>query len=188
MPAVTFTLASLPSSTAKRLRFEPRDAPWVNTSGAVVTPDGFESSYPRGAAQSITLDTGPWRVRIGLSWYPFDVPAAGGDLAELIVWSIPADAPATTIAAAVAEFLTANPNGLLTQADADANYAPVFPTSQSIVIDPATGNVTSVTTDGVTTNYTYNPDGSVHTDACNGVIRDYGYDGSGNLTSITARS
>ena len=109
MPAVTFTLASLPSSTAKRLRFAPRDAPWVNTSGAVVTPDGFESSYPRGAAQSITLDTGPWRVRIGLSWYPFDVPAAGGDLAELIVWSIPAGAPATTIAAAVAEFLTANP-------------------------------------------------------------------------------
>lgn len=77
---------------------------------------------------------------------------------------------------------------VVTQATADANYAPVFPTSQSIVIDPATGNVTSVTTDGVTTNYTYNPDGSVHTDACNGVIRDYGYDGSGNLTSITARS
>lgn len=109
MPAVTFTLASLPSSTAKRLRFEPRDAPWVNTAGAVVTPDGFESSYPRGAAQSITLDTGPWRVRIGLSWYPFDVPAAGGDLTELITWSMPAGAPASTIAAAVAEFLTANP-------------------------------------------------------------------------------
>ncbi|UZF57726.1 hypothetical protein LH935_06990 [Gordonia polyisoprenivorans] len=124
MPAVTFTLASLPSSTAKRLRFEPRDAPWVNTAGAVVTPDGFESSYPRGAAQSITLDTGPWRVRIGLSWYPFDVPAAGGDLTELITWSMPAGAPASTIAAAVAEFLTANPNGLLTQAAADANYAP----------------------------------------------------------------
>ncbi|WP_288338237.1 hypothetical protein [uncultured Gordonia sp.] len=109
MPTVTFTLASLPSSTAKRLRFEPRDAPWVNTAGAVVTPDGFESSYPRGAAQSITLDTGPWRVRIGLSWYPFDVPAAGGDLTELITWSMPAGAPASTIAAAVAEFLTANP-------------------------------------------------------------------------------
>ena len=124
MPTVTFTLASLPSSTAKRLRFEPRDAPWVNTSGAVVTPDGFESSYPRGAAQSITLDTGPWRVRIGLSWYAFDVPAGGGNLATLITWGIPAGAPAATIAAAVAEFLTANPSGLLTQADADANYAP----------------------------------------------------------------
>lgn len=63
-------------------------------------------------------------MRIGLSWYPFDVPAAGGDLAELITWSMPAGAPASTIAAAVAEFLTANPNGLLTQAAADANYAP----------------------------------------------------------------
>lgn len=109
MPTVTFTLASLPSSTAKRLRFEPRDAPWVNTSGAVVTPDGFESSYPRGAAQSITLDTGPWRVRIGLSWYPFDVPAAGGDLKDLILFGVPASAPASTITAAVNAYLAAHP-------------------------------------------------------------------------------
>lgn len=109
MPTVTFTLASLPSSTAKRLRFEPRDAPWVNTSGAVVTPDGFESSYPRGAAQSITLDTGPWRVRIGLSWYPFDVPAAGGDLKDLILFGVPASAPVSTITAAVNAYLADNP-------------------------------------------------------------------------------
>lgn len=145
MPTVTFTLASLPSSTAKRLRFEPRDAPWVNTSGAVVTPDGFEAAYPRGAVQSVTLDTGPWRVRIGLSWYPFDVPAAGGDLAELITWSMPAGAPASTIAAAVAEFLTANPNGLLTQADADANYAPV---SRAVPTGGSTGQVLTKTSSG----------------------------------------
>lgn len=145
MPTVTFTLASLPSSTAKRLRFEPRDAPWVNTAGAVVTPDGFESSYPRGAVQSITLDTGPWRVRIGLSWYPFDVPAAGGDLAELITWSMPAGAPAGTIAAAVAEFLTANPNGLLTQAAADANYAPVSAALLAAAAAPDTMAVGAIT-------------------------------------------
>ena len=66
-------------------------------------------------------------------------------------------------------------------------YAPQFPASTVIVTDPVTGNVTSVTTNGVLTEYTYNPDGSVDTDECNGVIRDYGYDGSGNLTSITAR-
>lgn len=153
MPTVTFTLASLPSSSAKRLRFEPRDAPWVNTAGAVVTPDGFESSYPRGAVQSVTLDTGPWRVRIGLSWYPFDVPAAGGDLAELITWSMPAGAPASTIAAAVAEFLTANPNGLLTQAAADANYAPLWQASTTYavgaqIISPSTGDTLTRLTAG----------------------------------------
>lgn len=184
MPTVTFTLASLPSSTAKRLRFEPRDAPWVNTSGAVVTPDGFESSYPRGAAQSITLDTGPWRVRIGLSWYPFDVPAAGGDLTELITWSMPAGAPASTIAAAVAEFLTANPNGLLTQAAADANYAPLVSAVGSYTYD-ANGNVTG-TPDGTT--YTWESDGAggwrVHTETVAGVTRTYTYNSDGTLGSV----
>lgn len=109
MPTVTFTLASLPSSTAKRLRFQPRDAPWVNTAGAIVTPDGFESSYPRGAAQSITLDTGPWRVRITTQWFDFDVPAAGGDLKDLILFGVPSNAPQATITAAVNAYLASHP-------------------------------------------------------------------------------
>lgn len=76
----------------------------------------------------------------------------------------------------------------LTKTDADTTYAKAFPASQVIAIDPATGNVTSVTTNGVATNYTYKADGSVATDSCNGITRDYEYDGSGNLTTITARS
>ncbi|WP_331436426.1 hypothetical protein RND64_04365 [Gordonia sp. w5E2] len=77
---------------------------------------------------------------------------------------------------------------VLDKTTADTIYAKAFPASQVIAIDPATGNVTSVTTNGVATNYTYKADGSVATDSCNGITRDYEYDGSGNLTTITARS
>jgi len=41
-----------------------------------------------------------------------------------------------------------------------------------------------VTEGGITTTYTYNPDGTVATDTRLGVTRAYTYDGSGNLTSI----
>ncbi|ATN90842.1 minor tail protein [Gordonia phage Lysidious] len=73
--------------------------------------------------------------------------------------------------------------GLLTQEDADAAYAPVFPDT-GITYD-GSGNVQTVTENGVTTTYTYNPDGTVATDTRAGVTRTYGYDGNGNLTSIT---
>ncbi|MDF3280500.1 hypothetical protein [Gordonia sp. N1V] len=125
MPAITFTLNALPGKDSKSLRFEPRNAPWVNTSGQVVTPDGFGALYPRNTAQSVTLDTGPWRVRIGVDWFAFDVPAGGGDLKDLILFGVPATAPASTITAAVNAYLASHPNGLLTQAVADASYAPV---------------------------------------------------------------
>ena len=59
-----------------------------------------------------------------------------------------------------------------------------LPTSTTIVTDPETGNVTSVTEDGVTTTYTYNDDGSVDTDTRLGVTRQYSYDADGNLTTI----
>lgn len=104
MPAVTFTLNTLPTGGAKILRFEPRDAPWINTDGEVVTPDGFQRSYPRGIAHSEMLDQGAWRVRIGTQWYPFDVPNGGGDLATLIAWGIPSGTPTSTLTAAVESF------------------------------------------------------------------------------------
>lgn len=104
MPAVTFTLNTLPTGGAKILRFEPRDAPWINVDGEVVTSDGFQRSYPRGIAHSEMLDQGAWRVRIGTQWYPFDVPAGGGDLATLIAWGVPAGAPVSTLTAAVESF------------------------------------------------------------------------------------
>lgn len=125
MPAITFTLNALPGKDSKSLRFEPRNAPWVNTSGQVVTPDGFGGLYPRNTALSVTLDTGPWRVRIGVDWFAFDVPAGGGDLKDLILFGVPASAPASTITAAVNAYLANNPNGLLTKPVADATYAPI---------------------------------------------------------------
>ncbi|UAJ16206.1 minor tail protein [Gordonia phage Malibo] len=72
---------------------------------------------------------------------------------------------------------------VITKADADAAYAPVFPDT-GITYD-GSGNVQTVTENGVTTTYTYNPDGTVATDTRDGVTRTYGYDGNGNLTSIT---
>ncbi|OZF24609.1 hypothetical protein CH296_28270, partial [Rhodococcus sp. 14-2496-1d] len=70
---------------------------------------------------------------------------------------------------------------------ADTRYAPQFPAATVIVTDPATGNVTRVTTNGVVTDYTYNSDGSVATDVSGGITRDYSYDSAGTLLSITAR-
>lgn len=49
----------------------------------------------------------------------------------------------------------------------------------------ASGRPTSVTEGGVTTEYTYNADGSVATETHDGITRTYSYDGSGNLTGAT---
>lgn len=73
----------------------------------------------------------------------------------------------------------------ITETQADASYAPVFPDSIAPTYD-SNGNVLTVTTDGVTTTYTYNPDGTVATDERAGVTRTYTYDGSGNLTGIAS--
>jgi hypothetical protein len=66
----------------------------------------------------------------------------------------------------------------------NATYAPAFATT-GITYD-GSGNVQTVTENGVTTTYTYNGDGSVHTDTRLGVTRTYTYDGSGNLTGIAS--
>jgi YD repeat-containing protein len=72
----------------------------------------------------------------------------------------------------------------LTAAEGNATYAPAFPTT-GITYD-GSGNVQTVTENGVTTTYTYNGDGTVHTDTRLGVTRTYTYDGSGNLTGIAS--
>lgn len=72
----------------------------------------------------------------------------------------------------------------MSEADADARYAPSFPAT-GITYDAA-GNVETVTENGITTTYTYNVDGSVATDTRAGVTRTYTYDGSGNLTGIAS--
>lgn len=83
-------------------------------------------------------------------------------------------------------------DGYITQAEADARvtavgdntYAPVF--ADATTITYSGGNVASVTENGVTTTFTYNPDGTVATDTRAGVTRTYTYDGSGNLTGIAS--
>jgi YD repeat-containing protein len=57
--------------------------------------------------------------------------------------------------------------------------------TSAIVYDPATGNVTSITEDGVTTTFTYNPDGTVNTETMLGKVRTWAYDANGNPTSST---
>lgn len=171
MPAVTFTLNTLPTGGAtKILRFEPRDAPWINTDGEVVTPDGFQRSYPRGIAQGEMLDQGAWRVRIGTQWYPFDVPTDGGDLATLIAWGIPSGTPASTLTAAVEAFgqawLDAYSNAVIddrVRAVGDANY--VRPRASTVVaigdsqiaqgLGPSTSSPTYVTHSALTYGLSY---------------------------------
>jgi len=65
-----------------------------------------------------------------------------------------------------------------------ARYAPP-PPAVSIAYDGA-GNIESVTEAGVTTTFTYNPDGTVLTDVRTGHVRTYTYDVSGNLTGIAS--
>lgn len=60
-----------------------------------------------------------------------------------------------------------------------------FDATTSIVYDPATGSVTSSTEGGVTTAYTYNPDGTVNTETRLGKVRTWVYDANGNPTSST---
>ncbi|QDK02786.1 hypothetical protein SEA_SQUIDDLY_34 [Gordonia phage Squiddly] len=74
-------------------------------------------------------------------------------------------------------------NGTAWRPVGEDTYAPLMPDT-GITYD-GSGNVQTVTENGVMTTYTYNPDGTVATDTRGGVTRTYGYDGNGNLTSIT---
>ena len=69
-----------------------------------------------------------------------------------------------------------------TRAALDATYAPAF-ADTAITYDG--DNVDTVTAGGITTTYTYNPDGTVATDTRAGVTRAYTYV-DGNLTGIEA--
>lgn len=112
MSTITFTVRDLPAgagSDLAQLRFEPRDAPWLDSVGRIVTPDGFSRSVERGVQQSIDLPDGPWRVRIGIQWFWFTV-AGAGDLKTLITFGIPGGpAPTDAIAQAVSAYFQAHP-------------------------------------------------------------------------------
>jgi len=94
--------------------------------------------------------------------------------------------PATTDASLLAAGTVADARlpTRLSDAQLSATYDRAFEASTSIVYD-GSGNVTSSTEGGVTTTFTYNLDGTVHTETRLGKVRTWAYDGSGNPTSST---
>jgi YD repeat-containing protein len=137
------------------------------------------------AAGAITTDDlDPGRATVYLDGHHFgiEIPAVGvsARLRDLILDGLatPPSGPSwQSIVAGMLESLNEELAG---------TYAPAFAGSTSIVTDPITGRVTSVTEDGIVTTFTYNSDGTVATDTRNGITRTYTYDGAGNLTEIEA--
>lgn len=93
-----------------------------------------------------------------------------------------ADASPELIAAAEARAVAAVAALDVPQLVVDAVSVQSFADTE-ITYDGA-GNAVTVTSGDVSTTYTYNPDGTVATDARLGVTREYSYDGAGNLVSI----
>jgi YD repeat-containing protein len=80
--------------------------------------------------------------------------------------------------------VAANLPARLEEAALNATFVPALAPSTSIVYN-GSGQVTSVTENGITTTYTYNADGTVNTETRLGKVRTWVYDGSGNPTSST---
>lgn len=87
MANVTFTLTdgwSSPTGSVE-VAFEPRNTPWLNDVGKIVTPPARDpQSYALGSPVTVDLDPGPWRIRIGQRRFAFTVPAGGGPLWPMI--------------------------------------------------------------------------------------------------------
>ena len=67
----------------------------------------------------------------------------------------------------------------------DERYTRELAPISAISYDPTTGDVTSITEGGITTTYTYNPDGTLNTETRLGKTRTRTYDGNGRLTGAT---
>ena len=121
-----------------------------------------------GVYTTPNLDPGPAVFAHGKTIFRFTIPDVAGPVPLVPLLTVP--------------FVPPPPPTW--QTVADATYAPVFPDT-GITYD-GSGNVQTVTENGVTTTYTYNSDGTVATDTRAGVTRTYTYDGSGNLTGIAS--
>jgi YD repeat-containing protein len=176
-----------------------------------VTPQVYSATVDEdGALLTDDIDPGHYKYRVAFNRF---IPSQEGELVvpdsvtpvrfvplamEFISYPEPvvSDAVAAKVAAEAAadraEAVEAVQNSAIagvvttgaTKTALDATYAPAFATT-GITYD-GSGNVQTVTENGITTTYTYNTDGTVHTDTRAGVTRTYTYDGSGNLTGIAS--
>ncbi|AMS03269.1 tail protein [Gordonia phage Lucky10] len=110
MPTITFTIDG-PPGNAGYVRFVPRGE-FTTPDGDLVTetPSMRRIAYQTNVPSTVQLPPGPWGVAglAGGNPLPIDVGTADADLKDLIVFGIPAGAPATTLAQAVATWLEAN--------------------------------------------------------------------------------
>lgn len=72
----------------------------------------------------------------------------------------------------------------LTKTDADATYATVKLVSDTVHYG-TDGNVDYTVAGGIRTDYTWNSDGTCHTETSQGLVKTWTYDGSGNPVSST---
>ncbi|QHB37872.1 hypothetical protein SEA_OPIE_29 [Gordonia phage Opie] len=137
-----------------------------------------ETVTPGDYMVNVELHAGDDEVRVSTDNAAQRIAVADIDtpqrLRDLVGLGGPGDSPLAKLNAIVTAWI---------EGVADAAYAPAFPDT-GITYD-GSGNVQTVTEDGVATTYTYNSDGTVATDTRAGVTRTYGYDGNGNLTTIT---
>ncbi|QTJ64963.1 hypothetical protein HYG77_04690 [Rhodococcus sp. ZPP] len=148
-----------------------------------ITAEGLETPELAAGTAFIRLHLGTLRPSLGP--YAITIPDTTGErrIVELRTELPPNADPPTTIDAT-------RVNGLPAAIEEVGNsiYAPSFPAATTITYDG--DNVDTVTENGITTEYTYNADGSVATDSrtVGGVttVRTYTYDGSGNLTGIAS--
>ena len=117
MPTITFTVEG-PGDGTGTLRFRAREN-YTNSDGEIVTTrDSLRIvAYTTNVQTSVVLPTGPWEVS-GLATkvpVPFDVGSSNANLKDLIVFPIPANAPATTLSQAVAAWMDSNVNTEVTE-------------------------------------------------------------------------
>lgn len=106
MANVTFTLTdgwSSPTGSVE-VAFEPRNTPWLNDAGGIVTPPPRDpQSYALGSPVTVDLDPGPWRIKLGQRRFAFTVPAGGGPLWPMIALQagLPANTPEQVLNSAI---------------------------------------------------------------------------------------
>ncbi|MDJ0010083.1 hypothetical protein [Gordonia alkanivorans] len=112
MPTITFTIDG-PPGNAGELRFVPR-GPFTTPDGKVVSPASSmrRVAYQVGTPATVDLPQGPWTVAglTGGNPLPIDVGTSNALLKDLIVFSLPNNAPATTLAEAVSAWMAVNVN------------------------------------------------------------------------------
>ncbi|QTF81732.1 hypothetical protein SEA_BEEGEE_29 [Gordonia phage BeeGee] len=202
MPTITFTVDGPSSNTGGTLTFRPRTSFADPETGDILTPEKSRRpvEYVCNTPATVELPDGPWEVG-GLEHnrlFPIDV-SADALLTDLIVFGLPTTAPVTTLSQAVTVWLDAHVNtevsdsliagavatpGSEAKAALDAAYAPLGLVADTIHYD-GSGQVDYSIAGGVRTDYTWNADGTCHTETSQGLVKTWTYDGAGNPISST---